>query len=171
MLLFQTFLPCIQHDTYSLKLFTELFLQDCNDAKYSVLVKCFNRKILKISKGHFMDIALFDFYQDNIPLCACNLRCPSYTDVCKFCIWFSGIVTAVWDKGIHEQVTNSCCYLQGWLIPFILFLIFNGCVFLNMLQPSILLIKGCESFSGEVQTGIVTLLALMTVIDSGVVEI
>lgn len=52
----------------------------------------------------------------------------------------------------------------------LLFLIFNGCVFLNMLQFSILLIKGCEPFSGEVQTGIVPLLALMTVIDSGVVE-
>lgn len=39
-----------------------------------------------------------------------------------------------------------------------------------MLQFSILLIKGCEPFSGEVQTGIVPLLALMTVIDSGVAE-
>lgn len=42
-----------------------------------------------------MDTVLFGFYQRNILLCTCNVRCSSYTSVCKFSIWFSDIVTAI----------------------------------------------------------------------------
>lgn len=44
-----------------------------------------------------MDKVLLDFYQNNIPLRTCNLRCPRYTDVYKFKIWFSHTVIAVPD--------------------------------------------------------------------------
>lgn len=171
MLLFCIFLHYIQGDSYSLKLLSELPLQFCNAEKYSVLLQGWNvltekKKKRKFLRGISVVTVVFDFYQRNIPFCTCNVRCSSYTSVCKFSIWFNDIVTAVWDKEIYEQLTNSCYYLL-FLFCFVLTAMFSW----TFWNSAFLIIRFMSLSLVRCKMVFVTLLALIIVINDGLVEV